>query len=59
MLLLLSIWLTTNFTLNIIFFIRPEVKEGKEGETEKTAEQENNESEKIEKELEKDKVIFS
>lgn len=35
---------------------RPEVKEGKEGETEKTAEQENNESDKIEKELEKDKV---
>lgn len=35
---------------------RPETKEGKEGETEKTAEQENNESDKIEKELEKDKV---
>lgn len=39
-----------------ICHFRPEVKEGKEGETEKTAEQENNESDKIEKELEKDKV---
>lgn len=36
---------------------RPEIKEGKEAETEKKAEQENNESDKIEKELEKDKVI--
>lgn len=35
---------------------RPEVKEGKEVETEKKAEQDNNESDKIEKELEKDKV---
>lgn len=41
-------------TNSIVF--RPEVKEGKEGETEKKAEQENNESDKIEKELEKDKV---
>lgn len=41
----------------ISFFAnRPEVKEGKEGETEKKAEQDNNESEKNEKELEKDKV---
>lgn len=39
---------------------RPETKEGKEGETEKKAEQENNEPDKIEKELlEKDKVRFS
>lgn len=37
---------------------RPEIKEGKEAETEKKAEQENNESDKIEKELEKDKVIW-
>lgn len=35
----------------------PEVKEGKEGaEQEKSAEQENNDTDKIEKELEKDKV---
>ncbi|XP_031630726.1 failed axon connections isoform X2 [Contarinia nasturtii] len=34
----------------------PEIKEGKEAETEKKAEQENNESDQIEKELEKDKV---
>lgn len=39
------------------FFCRPENKEGKEGETEKTAEQEN-ESDKTEKELEKDKVSW-
>ncbi|KAL5292491.1 fax family protein [Megaselia abdita] len=37
----------------------PEVKEGKEGaEQEKSAEQENNDTDKIEKELEKDKVGF-
>lgn len=40
----------------IVTNYRPEVKEGKEVETEKKAEQENNESDKIEKELEKDKV---
>lgn len=44
----------------VVFFpiklFRPEIKEGKEAETEKKAEQENNESDQIEKELEKDKV---
>lgn len=49
------------FIILSIFFcplFRPEIKEGKEAETEKKAEQENNESDKIEKEkeLEKDKV---
>lgn len=46
--------------LIIIFFkFSPEVKEGKEGaEQEKSAEQENNDTEKIEKELEKDKVCI-
>lgn len=44
--------LTNDFSI----FNRPESKEGKEAETEKKAEQENNESDKIEKELEKDKV---
>lgn len=47
-----------NFICFLCQLFRPEIKEGKEAETEKKAEQENNESDKIEKEkeLEKDKV---
>lgn len=42
---------------SFFFYYSPEVKEGKEGaEQEKSAEQENNDADKIEKELEKDKV---
>lgn len=45
------------FLTSFYFLYSPEVKEGKEGaEQEKSAEQENNDTEKIEKELEKDKV---
>lgn len=46
------------YIINILLFcfsIRPETKEGKEGEPEKSNEQEND-SDKNEKELEKDKV---
>lgn len=50
-----NIFIDIFFSVWSIIF-RPETKEGKEAETEKKAEQENTEPEKIEKELEKDKV---
>lgn len=45
----------TKYLNNYLYFYRPENKEGKEGDLEKSNEQEN-ETDKNEKELEKEKV---
>lgn len=53
----ISIWIFTNFSISSC---RPETKEGKEGgEQEKSNEQEGTDGDKIEKELEKDKVSYT
>lgn len=45
---------------NLLYLFRPETKEGKEGgEQEKSNEQEGTDGDKIEKELEKDKVNYA